>query len=153
MQEVAFSKQSFCISLCILRFSSHWTERRIARCWKRRAVSSAMKSSLWMFWSRYVVDTGCPPSSLFLIWVASLVVGSEVLKVLSSKMALLYVAAPCRLAACIIRPHRPDNGSRRFFWNVGKLSDYTDLQPRNGKLHWLLITFIRKKLWCNWQHC
>jgi hypothetical protein len=65
-------------------------------------------------------------------------VGLEVLTVVSTKMAVFWVLAPCSLVEIYQRlrgpwcPHHgPDDGGIKDLWDVGKLlPDYTALQPR-----------------------
>jgi hypothetical protein len=54
-------------------------------------------------------------------------------------MAVFWVVAPCSLVevyrrfrgTCCLHHHRPDDGSSKYLWNVGKLlPGYTTLQPK-----------------------
>jgi hypothetical protein len=78
------------------------------------------------------------------------VVGPEVLTVVSTKMAVFWVVAPCSLVEIYhrFRGHRPVDGGSKDLWNVGKiLPDYTPLQPRRQP-----SSFVKLITRCLLQH-
>jgi hypothetical protein len=76
------------------------------------------------------------------VWQLFISIGIQILMAASTKMAVLWVAAPCSLvevyqlfrgAFCLRHQggDRPDDGGSKFVWNVGKLiSDHTALHAR-----------------------